>query len=76
MLASHNREKVLIGMAESEDRIKISARASTINVKEFLDKMLDGFALESGGHKEAAGGVISKEDGKAFIARVRGLAQW
>lgn len=76
MLSRHYKDKVLIGMAEDGDRIKISARASTINVKEFLDKMLDGLALESGGHKQAAGGLLSKNDGEVFVERIKNLASW
>lgn len=76
MLASHYKDKILIGMAKSDEKIKISARATNINVKEFLDKVLEGIVTESGGHKAAAGGLIDKKNEKVFIDRIKSLAAW
>ena len=73
ILSGYYRNKVLIGMAESENKIKISARASEINVKEFLDKLFQGITSECGGHERAAGGLINKGDEKIFIDRVKSL---
>lgn len=76
ILSSSNKNKVLIGLTnESDEKIKISARSSIINVKEFLDKLLEGMEVESGGHKEAAGAVIKKIDKGEFIKRIKSLLE-
>lgn len=76
MLSSYYKDKILIGMASSDERIKISIRASNLNAKEFLGKMLDGISEETGGHANAAGGFISKANEITFINRITELAKW
>jgi len=76
MLSSYYKDKILIGMASSDERIKISIRASNLNAKEFLGKMLDGISEETGGHANAAGGFISKANEAIFINRITELAKW
>ncbi|MBU2496789.1 MAG: DHH family phosphoesterase [Nanoarchaeota archaeon] len=73
MLANHYEDKILVGMAESDGRIKISARAKEIDVKEFLDKIFKDLKAECGGHERAAGGLINKEDRPIVIERIKSL---
>lgn len=65
---------IIIGMAYSDEKIKISTRISgknntaSRNLKELLDSII--YTLGSGmagGHKMAAGGLINKEDENKFI---------
>ncbi|MFZ5955670.1 MAG: DHH family phosphoesterase [Nanoarchaeota archaeon] len=60
---------VLIGMAYSEDKIKVSARivGSGRNLKEILEKSTLNLKCEVGGHQSAAGCLIKKEDEGEFI---------
>lgn len=80
MSSVYEEGKVIIGMAYTEDKIKISARISgrgmrkknsTYNLKEVMDEITEFTGGESGGHQFAAGCIISKEQEKTFIDIVK-----
>lgn len=65
---------ILIGMAYNQDKIKVSARIvgkSNKNLKQILEKSVIDIKAEVGGHKEAAGCLIKKEDEKKFIEEIK-----
>lgn len=68
---------IIIAMAYNEDKIKISTRVSgrnlqsDRNLKELMTYVTACLGGESGGHKEAAGCVIKKEDENKFIELVK-----
>ena len=63
--------KPVFGLAESDGKIKISARASRdlkqINLKEIIVYAIEQLQADGGGHKFAAGGLIEKIDKDKFI---------
>ena len=62
---------VLIGMAYREDSIKISARISgkvDIDLREVLMQIAPDYGT-LGGHKQACGGLIKRDEEKLFIDR-------
>ena len=64
---------VLIGMAYNQDKIKVSARTvgKGRNLREILTKTVSCFNAEVGGHPNAAGCLIKKEDEIRFIEELR-----
>ncbi len=68
---------IIIAMAYNEDKIKVSARMSgrnpnsSRNLKELLDSIVECVGGDVGGHKEAAGCVIKKQDENKFIELVK-----
>jgi RecJ-like exonuclease len=61
---------IIIAMAYSNDKIKISARSvgnQGKNLREILAKIISQIGGEVGGHKFAAGALISKKDEEKFI---------
>ncbi|MEM4605687.1 MAG: DHH family phosphoesterase [Candidatus Pacearchaeota archaeon] len=65
---------ILIGMAYNCNKIKISARIvgkSEKNLKELLERAVINIKAEVGGHKEAAGCLIRKEDEEKFIEEIK-----
>ena len=60
---------VLIGMAYNKDKVKVSARivGRGRNLKEVLEKAVGNFEAEVGGHKQAAGCLIKREDEDKFL---------
>ncbi len=63
---------IIITMAYTEDKIKISTRVTGKNTNRNLKELLDSITLslgrgESGGHKYAAGCTISIDDEQKFI---------
>jgi single-stranded-DNA-specific exonuclease len=68
---------IIIAMAYNEDKIKISTRIAgrnprfQRNLKELMDYITSCLGGDSGGHKEAAGCVIRKEDENKFIELVK-----
>ncbi len=64
---------IIIGMAYNENRIKISTRIagrntkSVHNLKELMNYVTDLLGGESGGHRQAAGCTIKREDEQKFI---------
>jgi len=69
--------KIIIAMAYSEDKIKVSARISgknkdsNVNLKELMDSLTEVIGGESGGHKMAAGCLIDKKDEEKFIDMIK-----
>jgi single-stranded DNA-specific DHH superfamily exonuclease len=61
----------VFGFAESDGKIKISARASRdlkqINLKEIIVYAIEQLHADGGGHKFAAGGLIQKIDKDKFV---------
>ena len=70
---TYDQGTVLIGMAHNQDKIKISARivGEGRNLKEVLEKTTLNLEAEVGGHKQAAGCLINKEDELRFIEALR-----
>ena len=68
---------IIIAMAYNEDKIKISARMagrnpkSPRNLKELMDSITESIGGESGGHKQAAGCIINKENENQFIELIK-----
>jgi len=68
---------ILIGMAYNEDKIKVSARISgknsetKNNLKEVIESVVELIGGDFGGHREAAGCIIKKEDEKKFIELIK-----
>ena len=64
---------VLIGMAYNQDKVKVSARivGRGRNLKEILEKTVMEFEAEVGGHKNAAGCLIKKEDEIQFLKMLK-----
>lgn len=65
---------VLIGMAYTQDKIKVSARIvgrEGRNLKELLEKVTLKFNGEVGGHMKAAGCIIKKESEQEFIESLK-----
>ena len=67
---------VLVGMAYSQDKIKVSARIAGRkgkNLKEALEKTITiiNMDAEVGGHQMAAGCLIKKEDEERFLEELR-----
>jgi len=64
-------KKILVGMADGKDAIKVSARSKVEKID--LDDMLNRFCSEcggyGGGHAQAAGGRIEKGRSKEFIEK-------
>ncbi len=70
----YDKGTILIGMAYNNDKIKISARVvgkSDKNLKQVLEKAVCNIKADVGGHKEAAGCLIRKEDEKIFIEEIK-----
>ncbi len=74
MSALYEEGTVVITMAYNADKIKVSSRisgrgknAGSRNLKEMMNEIIDLIGGESGGHKMAAGCIISKEKEEAFI---------
>jgi len=68
---------IIIAMAYNEDKIKVSARVagrrikSNRNLRELVDSIIHTIGGESGGHCNAAGCTIKKEDEDKFIELVQ-----
>ncbi|MEM5778445.1 MAG: DHHA1 domain-containing protein [Candidatus Aenigmatarchaeota archaeon] len=60
-------EKTLIGLANSEDGIKVSARAKDVNIRDVLVEAAKACGGSAGGHKYAAGATIPKGTEEKFI---------
>jgi RecJ-like exonuclease len=80
MSALYKEGTVVITMAHNEDKIKVSCRMcgrertdkdDPRNLKQLMDEITELIGGESGGHKMAAGCVISKEKEEAFIELVK-----
>jgi single-stranded-DNA-specific exonuclease len=78
MSAVYKEGTVIITMAYNKDKIKVSSRISgrdkkegSRNLKEMMDEVIEILGGEAGGHKMAAGCVISKEKEEAFIELIQ-----
>jgi len=80
MSALYKEGTIIITMAYNRDKIKVSSRVcgrgrletdNPRNLKEIMDEITDLLGGESGGHKFAAGCIISKEKEEAFIELVK-----
>jgi len=79
MSAMYKQGTVIITMAYNQDKIKVSTRISgrekisdePRNLKQIMDEIIDLIGGESGGHKMAAGCVISKDKETAFIDLIK-----
>jgi RecJ-like exonuclease len=79
MSAIYKEGTIVITMAYNQDKIKVSSRIcgrgktenEPRNLKEIMDEITELIGGESGGHKMAAGCVISKEKEEAFIDLVK-----
>jgi len=70
----YKEETILVGLANYENKIKVSARnvgKSGRNVREILDKIIKVIGGEVGGHKFAAGCLISQEKENDFLERLQ-----
>ncbi|MEM2784614.1 MAG: DHH family phosphoesterase, partial [Candidatus Pacearchaeota archaeon] len=71
---------VLIGMANQDNKIKVSARISgkntnSINLYKLLDTIVKHIGGECGGHADAAGALIPKNKEQEFIALLKQALQ-
>jgi RecJ-like exonuclease len=79
MSAMYKEGTIVITMAYNQDKIKVSSRIcgrgkneeDPRNLKEIMDEITELLGGESGGHKMAAGCVISKDKEEAFIELVK-----
>lgn len=79
MSALYQEGTVIITMAHNKDKIKVSGRVcgrgrttnDPRNLKELMDEITELIGGESGGHKLAAGCVISRDKEEAFIELVK-----
>jgi single-stranded DNA-specific DHH superfamily exonuclease len=65
---------VIVAMAYDKDKIKISARLvgrKGRNVREILAKALVPLSGEVGGHPNAAGGLITRDQENLFIEEIK-----
>jgi len=60
-------EKTLIGLANAEDGVKISARSKDTNVREVIVEAAKACGGRAGGHEHAAGGTIPVGTEEKFI---------
>jgi len=66
-------EKTLIGLANAEDGIKISARSKGVNVREVVVKAAKICGGRGGGHENAAGATIPFDNEEKFIETCENL---
>jgi len=72
--SNHEEGTVIIALANSEDKIKVSARVAGRkgrNVREILEQVTSKIGGETGGHHLAAGCMIPKESEQLFIDYLR-----
>jgi len=62
-----NKKDVVIGMANSGDSIKISARSSKVDMNNIISECAEKVGGIGGGHKKAAGAIIPKGKENDFI---------
>ncbi len=72
--ATYKEGTIIIAMAYSDDKIKISLRAvgqNPRNLRKLISNVMENFEGEVGGHEQAAGAVIKKEDEGLFIEKIQ-----
>lgn len=62
-----NSEKSIIGLADAEDGIKVSARSRDIDINKIISEAARMCGGKGGGHREAAGCTIPKGTEEEFI---------
>lgn len=69
----YKKGTILIGMAYNEDKIKVSARivGTGRNLKQVLETSVSELKAEVGGHQQAAGCLINKQDESKFIEKLK-----
>ncbi|MEK6889192.1 MAG: DHH family phosphoesterase [Nanoarchaeota archaeon] len=70
----YERGTIIIGLAYNQDKIKVSARIagrSGENVREILNRVVVPLGGEVGGHPQAAGCLISKDQEALFIEELK-----
>ena len=79
MSALYKEGTIIITMAYDKDKIKVSSRISgrekteetPRNLKDLMEEIIELIGGESGGHKLAAGCIISKDKEEAFIELIK-----
>lgn len=68
---SMTNKKIVVGLAESEEGVKISSREKKpwVDLNQILTECCEKLGGLGGGHKEAAGGKIKKGQEEEFIER-------
>lgn len=75
-MGKFSKDTVVCTLADAKDnKVKISMRTlnQNYNLREILNKVTKQLGGESGGHKNAAGGIIKKEDESKFIELLSAL---
>ena len=68
-----NQRKIVIGFADSGEKVKVSARTNmNINLSELIGKVVGMVGGESGGHPKACGAFIPKGKEEEFIELLKG----
>jgi len=67
MLFKEDNERVLIGFADAEDGIKISARSKNVNIQNVIVEAARKSGGRGGGHEFAAGATIPRDNLRKFI---------
>jgi RecJ-like exonuclease len=66
-------EKTIIGLANAEDGIKISARSKDVDIREVIVEAAKVCGGRAGGHKQAAGGTVPSGTEGIFIQTCENL---
>jgi len=67
-------EKTIIIAREVKDEMRMSLRSKKINLKEIIPYALSGIWGYGGGHENAAGATVKKQDFKLFVQRLTSLS--
>src|SRR3989338_1372128 len=71
---SYEQGSIIVALAYNDDKVKVSARISGRkgrNVREILSRVVVPIGVEVGGHPNAAGCLISREQEELFIMELR-----
>ncbi len=68
MMIRENIGKPMIGLAKSEDGVKVSSRSTTCNINKIIAKATSVVGGRAGGHAEAAGATIPAGTEERFVA--------
>ena len=66
-LLFENPEKIIIVAREKSDELMLSIRSTNINVSELLKETLNGFNGYGGGHDNACGACIKRNEFEQFL---------
>ncbi len=66
-----NELKPVVGLASSGSNVKISMRASTVDVAEILPPIAQELGGTGGGHENAGGATIPKDSVEDFLERIK-----